>query len=127
VPRVLPGGSISAPTQGLPVDCHHLFLDLLLNASNPPSETILKSFRIDPTENAAQHVVRGNPVFKRQQFLQPFQLCLPELLGGNEGVSSADRSTDYQQNNLVKRVGLPVAGILQFLEAFDQGGRIGHR
>ena len=56
--------------------------------------------------------MRGNSVLKRQKAPESIQARISKLFHRNERVGSTDRSAHDQDNNLSKRVGLPIARVV---------------
>ena len=112
VPRLFAGGWISTPTQRFSVDSDDLSVDLLVGFPRPRSETFLELLRIDPAKNPAERVMRGDSILKWQKAPELIQSQFSELLHRNERVGATNRSAHDQDNNLSKRVGLPIARVV---------------
>ena len=123
VQRRLALGPVEGAPEGLAVDGDDLPLGRLVQRLDPAEEAPLELVGVEPREEAAEGVVRGDAVGQGQEGLQPVVLGLAEVLDVVPGVGPGDDGADGDGHDVEQFVepGAVDAGVGQFGEVV--GGR----
>ena len=116
-------GPVEGASQRLAVDGDDLPLGRLVQGLDPAEEALLELVGVEPLEEAAEGVVRGDAVGQVQEGPQPVELGVAEVLDVVPGVGPGDDRTDGDGDDVEEFVeaGAVDAGVGQVGEVVGDG------
>jgi hypothetical protein len=87
-------GPVEGASKGLAVDGDDLPLGRLVQRLDPAQEALLELVGVEPLEEAAEGVMRGDAVGQVQEGLEPVVLGVAEVLDVVPGVGPGDDGAD---------------------------------
>ena len=115
--------TVIGPSGRLAVNSHHLARQQLGDGLGPGYEAILQLHWVQPGEDGAEGVVRGDAVGQFQEGLKPLALALAEEFDVNPGISPTDGGAngDGQDVHQVVMPGALHSWVVQVSEMIENG------
>ena len=114
--------------QTFAVQGNHLSGQRRTQLLHPAEEVCLETLRLQQRKDPAEPVMRGNPVVKGQEALQPIHLEPHPLHHAHPVVRSTGHDTECHQQQLIQWVrAVADAGVFQLLKRFQKWAHLGYR